>query len=343
VGAPLGEFELIAAIRERIERAGAPASVAGLVLGSGDDAAVTVPGGATATSVDAIVDEVHFRMPPFTPGDVGHKGLAAALSDLAAMGAAPGEAYVQRGVPERIAEETLLELAEALGELAAAHSVTVAGGDLVRSPVLFLALTVVGHAEGPERLVSRGGARPGDLLAVTGELGGAAAGLALLERPELAQGLEPPVAASLRGRQLRPEPQLAAGAGLAAAGATAMIDLSDGIAGDAEHLAAASGVALAIEPARVPLQEGVAAVAEALGRRPLSLASGGGEDYELLLALPGEREAEAREAAAGAGTSLTVVGRAERGRGVRVSAGAESAGWASGFDQLQPRSHRGSA
>jgi thiamine-monophosphate kinase len=312
-------------------------------LGSGDDAAVTVPGGATATSVDAIVDGVHFRMPPFSPGDVGHKGLAAALSDLAAMGAAAGEAYVQLGVPEGLPEDALLELAEVLGELAAAHSVTVAGGDLVRSPVLFLALTVVGHAERAERLLGRAGARPGDLLAVTGELGGAAAGLALLERPELGEGVDPAVAASLRRRQLRPEPRLLAGTALAAAGATAMIDLSDGIAGDAEHLAAASGVALAIEPGRLPLQEGVAAVAEALGATPLSLASGGGEDYELLLALPEGREAEAREAAAEAGSSLTVVGRVERGEGVRVSAGAGSAGWASGFDQLGPRSHRGSA
>ena len=95
-----GEFELIAALRERIERAGAPARVPGLVLGSGDDAAISARGGAVATSVDALVEGVHFRIPPFEPRSVGHKALAVALSDLAAMGARAAEAYVQLGVPE---------------------------------------------------------------------------------------------------------------------------------------------------------------------------------------------------------------------------------------------------
>lgn len=337
IGRVDGEFELIAALRRRMQAAGAADRSPRLILGSGDDAAVSVPGGATATSVDALVEGVHFRLPPFTPANVGHKALAVALSDLAAMGAQAGEAYVQLGVPESFGTEWLMELTDGLGALAAEQRVAIAGGDIVRAPVLILALTVVGHAEAAERLLSRAGARPGELLAVTGELGGAAAGLLLLERAELAQGLDPAMAERLRLRQLQPQPRLAAGQALAAAGATAMIDLSDGIAGDAGHLAAASSVAAVIEPERLPLQEGVGAVAKAAGRQALSLASGGGEDYELLVSLPEERLAEAREATAGAGLGLTVVGRVESGAGVAVSAGGESSGWTAGFDQLRPR------
>ncbi|MGH2951057.1 MAG: AIR synthase related protein, partial [Solirubrobacterales bacterium] len=158
----MGEFELIAALRERIERAGAPAASPELRLGSGDDAAISVPGGATATSVDALVEGVHFRRPPFDLESVGHKALAAALSDLAAMGARAGEAFVQLGVPEDIDEDGCLELADGLAAVAAAHGVAVAGGDVSRSPALFCALTVVGHAASAEDLVRRAGARPGD-------------------------------------------------------------------------------------------------------------------------------------------------------------------------------------
>ena len=266
-----GEFELIAALRERIERAGAPARVPGLVLGSGDDAAISARGGALATSVDALVEGVHFTIPPFEPRSVGHKALAVALSDLAAMGARASEAYLQLGVPETIDERGLLELADGIGAVAAAHRVAIAGGDLTRAPALLLAVTAVGHADRAEDLVRRAGARPGDLLVVTGELGGAAAGLALLERPELAAAISEPIAAALRLRQLEPQPRLDAGVALAGAGARAMIDLSDGIGSDAGHLAAAGGVRLSIDATRLPVQEGVAEVATASDRDPLDL------------------------------------------------------------------------
>ena len=175
----MGEFELIAALRERL-----PAASPRVRLGSGDDAAVTVPGGATATSVDALVEGVHFRREDgFGLADVGAKALATALSDLAAMGAEPGEAYVVLGVAPDLGEAELLALADGIAEVAAATGTAVVGGDVSRSPVLSLAVTVVGHAPRPELLVGRGGARPGDLLVLTGELGGAAAGLLLLERP----------------------------------------------------------------------------------------------------------------------------------------------------------------
>ncbi len=329
-----GEFELISALRERIERAGAPARVPGLVLGSGDDAAISARGGALATSVDALVEGVHFTIPPFEPRSVGHKALAVALSDLAAMGARASEAYLQLGVPKTIDERGLLELADGIGAVAAAHRVAIAGGDLTRAPALLLAVTAVGHADCAEDLVRRAGARPGDLLVVTGELGGAAAGLALLERPELAAAISEPIAAALRLRQLEPQPRLDAGVALAGAGARAMIDLSDGIGSDAGHLAAAGGVRLSIDATRLPVQEGVAEVATASDRDPLDLLTSG-EDYELLAALPPESLEPATAALAGAELPLTVVGTVAEGAGVRLSGPGGEALRPAGFDQLR--------
>ncbi|MQA75142.1 MAG: thiamine-phosphate kinase, partial [Solirubrobacterales bacterium] len=180
-----GEFELIAALRERVAAAGAPERSPGLVLAGGDDATIAARPGAAVTSVDALVEGVHFRIPPFGLAAVGHKALAAALSDLAAMGAEARDAYVQLGVPERLDDERLLEVADGLGALAAEHGVAIAGGDLTRAPALFVAVTVVGHADDERALVRRAGARAGDVLVVTGELGGAAAGSLLLERPDM--------------------------------------------------------------------------------------------------------------------------------------------------------------
>jgi thiamine-monophosphate kinase len=334
MGSQRGEFELIAALRKRLEAAGVQPGKR-LILGSGDDAAVTLPGGATATSVDALVEGVHFRMPPFAPRDVGHKALATALSDLAAMGVEAGEAYVQLGIPQGLGDDDVLELADGLGELAAEAGVAVAGGDITRAPRLFLAVTVVGHAAEPGDPVARSGARDGDLLAVTGRLGGAAAGLALLERPQLGDGLEGEVAAALRERQLSPQPRLAAGRALAQAGATAMIDVSDGLAGDAGHLAEASEVALAIELQRLPVQPGVAEVAAAAETDPLQLALGG-EDYELLVALAPEDLEPARRALEALGVELTEIGAATGGAGVDLR-NSGAAVRAAGFDQLRAR------
>jgi thiamine-monophosphate kinase len=331
------EFELIAAIRERIAGAGASDSSPALVLGSGDDAAITVRGGATVTSVDALIEGVHFELPPFSLRAVGHKALAVALSDLAAMGARPGEAYVQLGVPAGRTEAELLELADGLAEVAATHAVAVAGGDLSRAPALIVAVTVVGEADDAEALVRRSGARAGDAVAVTGELGGAAAGLVLLQRPELAGELPTELADALRGRQLEPEPRLAAGQALAKAGASAMIDLSDGLGADAVHVAKASGAGISIELARVPVQPGVAEVAAVAGLDWLDLVAAGGEDYELLVAIAPERVAAARDRLRSIGVELTLMGAVSAGSGVELKDPDGASRAPSGFDQLRRR------
>lgn len=310
--ARMGEFELLRRVRERL-----PPADGVVILGPGDDAAVTAPRGATATSVDAQVDGVHFRRDAASPGQIGGKAVAAALSDLAAMGAAPGEAYVALGVPSDMDEDECLALLEGAAAVAAANGTALAGGDLTRAPALLVSVTVVGHAPTAERLVTRAGARPGDVLVLTGELGGAAAGLLAQERPGAAAALDPGAREALLRRQLSPEPRLPAGAALAEAGATAMIDVSDGLGGDARHVAEASGVALRIEADAVPVAAGVAEVAAAAGLDPLRLALGGGEDYELLAALPAAAVDEAGLSAR-AGVAVTRVGEVTEGAGVEI-------------------------
>jgi thiamine-monophosphate kinase len=342
----MGEFELLARVRERL-----PAPGPRVRLGSGDDAAIVVPGGATATSVDALVDGVHFRRETASLAQIGAKALSVSLSDLAAMGAEPGEAYVALGVPPDLDEDGCLELLDGMAAVAAGSGTTLAGGDVVRAPALTMATTVVGHAATPEELVTRGGARPGDTLAVTGELGGAAAGLLLLERDDRARSApEPdddaeagrapdpadPLRAGLLARQLEPAPRLEAGRALAAAGATAMIDLSDGLGGDAGHLAAASGVRLEIDAGALPLAPGLAEVAAGAGRAPRRLAVAGGEDYELLVTLPAESfEGAAAALAAPAGPGLTRIGAALAGAGVEIRRPGGGTLEPDGFDQLR--------
>jgi thiamine-monophosphate kinase len=324
----MGEFELLARMRERL-----PPAAGRVRVGMGDDAAVTVPGGATATSVDAIVEGVHFRREHSSPRQVGRKALATALSDLAAMGAEPGEAYAVLGAPPDLDEDGCLGVFDGIAELAAATGTTLAGGDLTRSPALTVTITVVGHAPGPERLVTRAGAQPGDQLVLTGELGGAAAGLLTLERPEVAAGIAAETVEALRSRQLDPSPRLAAGRALADAGARAMIDLSDGLGGDARHLAERSGVGLRIDGAALPLAAGVAEAASAAAEDPLRLAASGGEDYELLAAIPPDRVDLAALTEA-AGVPVARVGEAVAGEGVEIRLPDGRALDSSGYDQL---------
>jgi|SRR6476469_3742497 len=325
----MGEFELLARIRKRL-----PANGPRTHLGSGDDAAVTVPGGATATSVDALVDGVHFRRDLASPRQIGHKALATALSDLAAMGAEAGEAYVALGLPADLGEEECIELLDGMTALAEETGTDLVGGDLSRANELFLAITVVGHAPDPAALVRRAGAQPGDLLVLTGAIGGAAAGLELLETAALEGSLPAGAGEELRARQLEPAPRLAAGRALAAAGVTAMIDLSDGLGSDAGHLAERSGARLAIDAGAVPLSEGARALSEATGRDPWHLLSGG-EDYELLASIPPARLGEAIGLVHDkGGVALTQVGEVLAGSGVEIRLPGGGLLEPGGFDQL---------
>ncbi|MEA2348063.1 MAG: thiamine-monophosphate kinase [Thermoleophilaceae bacterium] len=302
----MAELDLIAAIRRLLPDPGPD-----LLRGPGDDAAVVRTSGLSVTSVDTVVEGVHFDLDVVSPADVGHRALAAALSDLAAMGAAAKQAYVALVVPPHLSAQDAEELVEGLASLAGLAGVDVAGGDVTSGGELVISVTVVGSARDEDELAYRSGARPGDLVGVTGRLGGAQAGLLLLRG--LAAEIDPSVRRALEERHRRPAALLSLGRDLVRAGVSSMIDVSDGVATDAGHLAAQSAVAIQVDLPSLPLADGFLHVARAVGIDPAVIAASGGDDYELLFTAPPER-VRAIEAAG----QVTWIGAVTSGQGVTL-------------------------
>jgi thiamine-monophosphate kinase len=269
----LGEFGLIAEMAKRM-RPGP-----GTVVGIGDDAAVlAAPDGRVVATTDFLLEGRHFRRDWAGPADIGHRAAVRSLADVAAMGAVPTALLVAFAAPPGLPSSWALDLAEGLAAEAGRAGATVAGGDTSRFGQVLLAVTGLGDLRG-QAPVTRGGARPGDVLAVAGPLGRSAAGLVLLE----AGHREP---ADLVGAHLRPTPPYDAGPEAARLGATALMDVSDGLLADLAHIADASQVAVdvytrALDPA--PLTPAAATLGSG---SPLEWMLTGGEDHSLVATFP---------------------------------------------------------
>lgn len=253
------------------------------VLGPGDDAAVVaVYDGRVVATTDVLVEAVHFRLDWSTPDQVGRKAAAANLADVAAMGAVPTALLVALTCPVGTPVDVLTGLADGLWAEASALGAGLVGGDVAASATLTLAVTALGSLEG-RAPVTRAGARPGDVVALAGRVGWAAAGLAVLQR-----GFRSPGIAVAAHRV--PEPPYAAGPQAARAGATAMIDVSDGLLADLGHVARASGVAIDVHSATLHLPPRLVEVGGALGIDPMSWLLTGGEDHALAATFPPDRD-----------------------------------------------------
>src|SRR5688572_1511350 len=288
-----GERQVIARVRARV-----PATPSFVVVGIGDDAAVLEPprNRLDVVTTDAAVEGVHFDRRFMDAGAIGHRVLAANLSDLAAMGAEPRTALLSLMLPDGLPLAELDALLDAFLALAARTGTHLVGGNVTRSPgPLVIDVTVSGTAK-RRKVLTRSGGRPGDELYVSGTVGGAAAGLAWLQLDRGAATPSDPAVADAVARFLRPEPRLRLGllAGRTRAASAAM-DLSDGLADAVRQLAEASGTGARIEAAALPVHPGVAAMAGD-AEAALGTALAGGDDYELLLAVP--RRAGRRFAAA---------------------------------------------
>ncbi len=304
----VGEFGLIALLIDALPqsaRAGAD-----LLLGIGDDAAIWRPdaGRDVVITTDSLVEGVHFRLDWTDWRSLGYKSLAVNISDIAAMGAEPKVAVVTLGVRGDDPVEGLEDFYRGMGELAQRHGIVIAGGDIVRSPhALVIHVTALGQTQGHARL-TRSGARPGDVIAVSGTLGASAAGLRLLGEP-----LESPlrgasVAETLIEAHVRPEPRVELGRILAEHGATAAMDLSDGLLGDLPKILVASGVSAILIEADIPV---AAAVHALFPDDYLDMAMRGGEDYELLFTAPPEAFTQIAATAGAVGMPITAIGQIE--------------------------------
>jgi thiamine-monophosphate kinase len=307
-----GEDDLVRLIRALARR-----DVPGLTTGIGDDCAVleTSAGVALLATTDLLVEDVHFRRRWAEPADIGWKALAVNVSDIAAMGGTPRWALVGLACPETTPADEVEAFYEGALAVADGHGVAIVGGDTSTSPAGWLvSVTLLGEAARPLR---RSTARVGDVIAVTGVLGGAAAGLAVLERGPAPAGVPSEQLDQVTAAHLRPRARVDEGRWLAGAGGvTSMMDLSDGLATDLARLVAESGVGARVQLARLPIAAAARAVARALDVDPIDWATGGGEDYELLLTCEPAAFDRLRDGlTAATGAPLTAVGEIVAGGG----------------------------
>ena len=335
----LGENQLVARFRDLA----GPHLSGGVVVGPGDDAAVLrAPGGRLLLlTCDMMVEDIHFRRAWATPEQIGWKAMAQNLSDIAAMGGEPAAAVASLSAPDDLSSDSLDRIAQGLISAASEYGASLVGGDLVGSPgPIAVDVAVMGWVE-EDHLLLRRGARPGDAILVTGSLGASAAGLALLQQG-LADDPSPEAARALHAHR-QPVPRLAEARAIAASHlATAMMDLSDGLADDLPRLCAESGVGARVFARRLPIHPACLVLAFRLGKDSLALAITGGEDYQLLFTCPPDAvDALAAAVSSAAGTAVTVIGDVTEERGVSfldpdgrvIEPGA-------GFDHFAPKTNR---
>ena len=315
----MGEFSLIDTLTKRIRSAGNSS----VLVGIGDDAAVIRMGEGKNLLVtcDMLVEDHHFIRGKIMPEQLGSKALAVSLSDIAAMGGRPRYALVSAGWPPELELEYAQGIYRGMDRLADEFEVSIIGGDTVRSPQIILDVAVIGEIDGPP--ITRAGARIGDLIAVTGFLGASAAGLALIKGQcgnETVSGLDKETVRSLLSAHLEPRPRVGEAEVLLRNGPpSAMIDLSDGLAGDLYHICENSGVGALLLSSQLPVGENVRQAAAALEKNFLDWALYGGEDYELLMTIPPDLFAPIKRAIDGLGTNLSVIGQVlAEDEGVRI-------------------------
>lgn len=339
----IGEFGLIERLARKL-----PQNGSGVIVGIGDDAAVLRgrEGYETVMTTDMLVEGVHFLPETIPYRPLGWKMMAASLSDVAAMGGIPRHAVISLAIPPQLEVEALDDLYEGVADICRRYDTAIVGGDVVKTDDrLVLSVTLLGEVERGRALL-RSGAQPGDVVFVSGTVGGSAAGLVFLQRigrDKLGQGeilshpLTPEEQAALLRFHQRPEPQVRLGRLLALSGqCTSCNDISDGLASELNEIASSSGVCLMIEEASLPLHPAVQKLAQAVGENPLFYALYGGEDYQLVGTARGETFPALAAQAQRKGVVLHAIGQVQSGKGVflRRAHGGEERLEAKGFNHF---------
>ncbi|MCL6454110.1 MAG: thiamine-phosphate kinase [Alicyclobacillus sp.] len=326
----MDEFGLIRRLTGRV-----PGTAADVRIGIGDDAAaVAFPAGTDVlVSTDTMVGGRHFLPATMGMADIGYKAAVASISDIAAMGGEPRHVLVALGVSQEVGPDELDRVYDGIGDACRAFACAVVGGDVVATDgPLFVNTTVLGWVEAG-RAIRRGGAQPGDVVFLTGEVGSAEAGLRDLLQPEMTAVVHPADRADVRQAHQRPTPQVAAGRIFAAEGATSCDDISDGLASELNEIADASGVRIRVDERRIPISTAARNIARQRGEDPLEYAWYGGEDYQLVGTASPFVFARILARCESIGVKVAQIGRVEAGDGVVADR------LAGGIDIVLPRGY----